>query len=169
MGNAIGSTGGGEYNALVGAGYEFHYGDLRFCPITSLQYTYVDFSGFTESGSIEPLSIESQSQDSLRTNLGLSVSYTWKAGKVQITPNVQTSWQHEYLYSALPIDAQFVSGAASIFTVHRPALDHDSALIDAGLNVQWTQAIGIYFGYNGQVGTSNYNSNAVICSVHLAF
>ena len=33
-------AGGGEYNALVGAGYEFHYGDLRFCPITSLQYTY---------------------------------------------------------------------------------------------------------------------------------
>ena len=37
--------------------------------------------------------------------------------------------------------------------MHGPALDHDSALIDAGLNVQWTQAIGIYFGYNGQVGT----------------
>jgi outer membrane autotransporter protein len=169
VGNATGNTNGGEFNAFVGTGYEFHYGALTFGPIGSLQYTYVGFSQFDENGSLAPLRIESQSQDSLRTNLGLSASYTWKAGKVQITPNVRASWQHEYLYSALPIDAQFASGAGSVFTVRGPALGHDSALIDAGLNVQWTPTIGTYFGYNGQVGRGNYDSNGVICSIHLSF
>jgi outer membrane autotransporter protein len=168
-GNAIGNTDGGDFNAFASGGYEFHCGGWTFGPIASLQYTYVDFSDFTESGSLAPLKIESKSQDSLRTNLGLSASYAWKTGSVLVTPNVRASWQHEYLYGALPIDAQFASGAGSVFTVHGPALGQDSAVIDAGLDVQWTPTIGTYFGYNGQVGRSNYDSHAVICSVHVAF
>ena len=88
---------------------------------------------------------------------------------ILVTPNLRASWQHEYLSSALPIDAQFASGAGSVFTVHGPALGRDNALIDAGINVQWTAALGTYFGYDGQVGRSNYDSHAVICSVHIAF
>jgi outer membrane autotransporter protein len=168
-GNAIGNTDGRDFNAFASGGYEFHCGGWTFGPIASLQYTYVDFSDFTESGSLAPLKIESKSQDSLRTNLGLSASYAWKTGSVLVTPNVRASWQHEYLYGALPIDAQFASGAGSVFTVHGPALGQDSAVIDAGLDVQWTPTIGTYFGYNGQVGRSNYDSHAVICSVHMAF
>ena len=168
-GGASGSTSGGEFDGYGGGGYEFHCGGFTFGPIASLEYTYVDFTGFNERGSLAPLRIESQSQDSLRTNVGLSASYTWKAGKVQLRPSLRASWQHEYFYSALPIDAQFASGAGSVFTVNGPAEGHDSALIDAGLDVQWTPMIGTYFGYNGQVGRSNYDSHAVICSVHVDF
>ncbi len=168
-GNASGSTNGGEFDGYAGLGYEFHCGGFTFGPIASLEYTYVDVSGYNESGSLAPLRIVSQSQDSLRTNVGLSGSYTWKAGKVQLRPSLRASWQHEYFYSALPIDAQFVSGAGSVFTVHGPAVGHDSALINAGVDVQWTPTIGTYFGYNGQVGRSNYDSHSLICSVHVDF
>jgi len=44
VGNATGNTDGGEFNALVSGGYEFHYGGLTFGPIASLQYTYVAVS-----------------------------------------------------------------------------------------------------------------------------
>jgi outer membrane autotransporter protein len=168
-GGASGSTSGGEFDGYTGGGYDFHWGGFTFGPIASLQYTYVEINGYNESGSVAPLRIVSQNQDSLRTNLGLSVSYTWKAGKVQLRPSLRASWQHEYFYSALPIDAQFASGAGTVFTVNGPAVGHDNAVIDAGLDVQWTPTIGTYFGYNGQVGRSNYDSHAVICSVHLAF
>jgi outer membrane autotransporter protein len=168
-GDAIGNTSGGEFDGYVGGGYEFHCGGLTFGPIASLQGTYVAVSGYNESGSLAPLRIVSQSQASLRTNLGLGASYTWKFGNVQLKPSLRASWQHEYLYSALPIDAQFASGAGSAFTVHGPAEGHDSALIDAGADVQWTPTIGTYFGYNGDVGRSHYESNSVICSVHLDF
>jgi autotransporter-associated beta strand protein/YVTN family beta-propeller protein len=168
-GIASGSTEGGEFNALLGAGYELRFGSLSFGPIASFQYAAVDFSSFNESGSLAPLRIDSNSEDSLRTNLGLSASYHWKFGHLQIIPNVRASWQHEFSYRALPIDAQFASGAGSIFTVHGPELGADSALIEAGLNVQWTPAIGTYFGYDGQLGRSNYDSHAVICSVYLDF
>jgi outer membrane autotransporter protein len=166
-GGASGSTSGGEFDGYAGGGYEFHCGGFNFGPIASLQYTYVDVSGYNETSSLAPLRIVSQNQDSLRTNVGLSASYTWKAGKVQLSPNLRASWQHEYFYSALPISAEFASGAGSVFTVYGPAEGHDSAVIDAGLDVQWTPTIGTYFGYNGQVGRSNYDSHAVICSVHI--
>jgi outer membrane autotransporter protein len=169
QGDANGNTNGGEFDGYAGGGYDFHCGGFTFGPIASLQYTYVSISGYNESGSLAPLRIVSQNQDSMRTSLGLSASYTWKAGKVQLRPILRASWQHEYLYSALPIEAQFASGAGSVFTVHGPAEGHDSALIDAGFDVQWTPAMGTYFGYNGSVGRDNYDSNSVICSVHVDF
>ena len=137
-GDAAGSTSGGEFDGYFGGGYEFRCGEFTFGPIASLQGTYVDVSGYNESGSLAPLRIVSQSQASLRTNVGLGASYTWKFGQVQLKPSLRASWQHEYLYGALPIDAQFASGAGDVFTVHGPAEGHDSALIDAGVNVQWT-------------------------------
>jgi hypothetical protein len=104
------------------------------------------------------------------------------------------------MYSALPIDAQFASGASSVLTVDGPALGHDSALIDVGLNVHadhrtyfttyarlkelgWCRyrpkslhpivhhnfVHDLFVGYKGQVGRGNYDSNGVICSVHLSF
>jgi uncharacterized protein with beta-barrel porin domain len=82
---------------------------------------------------------------------------------------VRATWQHEYAYSALPVDAQFASGAGGIFTVNGPAEGHDSALIEAGIDVQWAPTLGTYFGYIGNVGRSNYDSNSVVCSVHWDF
>jgi outer membrane autotransporter protein len=168
-GDATGNTNGGEFDTYAGGGYDFHYGGFTFGPIASLQYTYVDISGYSESGSLAPLRIVSKSQDSLRTNLGMSASYTWNVGKVQLTPSLRASWQHEFLYSALQVDAQFGSEAGSVFTVGGPAEGHDSAIVNAGLNLQWTPTIGVYLGYNGQVGRSNYDSHAGIFSVHMAF
>jgi outer membrane autotransporter protein len=168
-GTASGSTDGGEFDGYIGGGYEFHCGGFTFGPIASLQYTYVDISGNTESGSLAPLQINSKSTDSLHTNLGVSASYTAKIGKIEVTPSLRATWQHEYLYSALPITAQFASGAGNAFTVVGPAEGHDSALINAGINVQWTPRIGTYFGYNGQVGRSRYDSQGGVCSVHFDF
>jgi uncharacterized protein with beta-barrel porin domain len=53
--------------------------------------------------------------------------------------------------------------------VDGPAEGHNSVLIDAGIDLQWTPTIGTYFGYNGQVDRSNYASNSVICSVQVDF
>ena len=86
-----------------------------------------------------------------------------------MTPSIRASWQHEYLYSDLPITAQFDAGAASSFTVTGPSVGQDSAIVNAGINVQWTPTIGTYFGYNGQLGRSNYDSQGGTCNVHWDF
>jgi len=159
---------GGFYlNGYSGGGYDSY--DTRFGPLATLQYTYVNIRGNTESGSLAPLQINSKSADSLRTNLGATVLYSDKVGKAEVTPSLRVSWQHEYLYSALPVTAQFAGETGNAFTVVGPSEGHDNLLINAGVDVKWTPTIGTYFGYSGQVGRSRYDSHGGLCSVHFDF
>ena len=57
LGSANGNTDGGDFNVLVAAGYDWKKGGLSIGPTANFQYTYVGFSGFTESGSLAPLNI----------------------------------------------------------------------------------------------------------------
>jgi outer membrane autotransporter protein len=66
QGGASGSTNGGEFNGYAGGGYDFHCGGFTFGPTASLEYTYVEISGYNESGSLAPLRIVSQNQDTIR-------------------------------------------------------------------------------------------------------
>ena len=46
---------------------------------------------------------------------------------------------------------------------------HDSAVVSAGVSVQWTPAITTYVSYDGQLGRGNYDSNAVTGGVRISF
>ena len=53
------------------------------------------------------------------------------------------------------------SGAGGIFTVHGPSIGRDSALVDAGFSFLWNNRVSTYVFYDGNLGRSNYNNNAV--------
>ena len=69
QGHANGNRDGEEFTTFVSGGYDFHFGHLTIRPIASLQYTnvYVDFR---EKGSLAPLSMHSDSEESLRSDVG---------------------------------------------------------------------------------------------------
>ncbi len=162
QGFATGSTDGAEFNGFFGAGYDFHLSKhITLGPIASLQYTAVHLSGYQESGSLAPLDIQSDTQESLRSNLGLRLISFWRVGPLLVIPELRASWQHEFKYSALPITAQFASGADGVFTVHGPAIGHDSALIHSAVEVRWNDRWSSFVGYDGNVGRGGYDSNAV--------
>jgi outer membrane autotransporter protein len=46
---------------------------------------------------------------------------------------------------------------------------HDSAVVDAGVTVQWTPTLSTYINYDGQLGRGNYDSNAVTGGVRISF
>jgi outer membrane autotransporter protein len=169
LGSATGNSDGEEFSTFIGAGYDFHFGNFAVGPLASLQYTYVNINGFNEQGSLLPLQIHSDSQDSLRTDLGLRASYTWHIGSVLMIPSVTAAWEHEYKYSALPItvSAPLFGGATETF--FGPSEGHDSAIINAGVGVQWTPRLSTYVGYQGQLGRDRYDSNAVTGGVSFSF
>ena len=109
---------------------------------------------------VTDLCFPAQSQDSLGTNLGMKVSYPWKFGRVLVTPQGSASWQHEFAYSALPVEARFANGAGDLFTVWGPHIGRDSALVEAGLTVQWCPRVATYLNYDGKFNSS-YQSNTV--------
>jgi outer membrane autotransporter protein len=135
LGSATGNSDGAEFGTFISAGYDFHFGNLTIGPLAALQYTHVSLNGFIEQGSLVPLQIHSDSQDSLRTDLGLRASYSWQVGNVSLIPSVSAAWEHEYKYSGLPItvSAPVFGGVSETF--FGPSEGHDSAIINAGVGV----------------------------------
>ena len=169
QGNANGNSDGGEFSTFVSGGYDFRFGHLTIGPIASLQYTNVYLDSFSERGSLAPLSIHSDSEESLRSDVGFRASYQWRIGSVDVEPFLKATWEHEFKYSTLPITAGFadISGPSATFV--GPAEGHDSAVVDAGISVSWTPCISTYVSYNGLLGRDRYDSNGVSGGIRIRF
>ena len=168
-GTARGSENGGELNALIAAGYDWKSGALTVGPTASFQYTHVGIGGFTEHGSLAPLTYGSQRAESLRSAVGAKASYDWHVGSVVIKPEVRASWQHEYADSGFAFNARFAQRGGGTFTVDGPEKDRDSLLAGAGVAVLWNERTSTYVYYDGEFARSNYDSHNVSGGVRLSF
>src|SRR5262249_7778476 len=152
LGMANGSSGGDELSTYLASGYDFHVGHLRIGPLVALQYTVASLDGFTERGSVAPLKVSSDTQDSLVTDVGFRAPDNLPVGNVFLRPFVRVAWEHEYNYSSLPISASLTAIASAPAKVSGPSLGHDSAVINTGLTVQWSPHFSTYLSYDGQLG-----------------
>ena len=168
-GSPTGNTNGDEVSTFIGGGYDWHFGNFSIGPLAYFQYTDVHINGYNESGSDFPLQIHSDSEDSLRTDFGFRTSFAWPIGHIYVVPFLSCAWEHEFEYSALPITATLggVPGATGTFS--GPFEGHDSAVISAGVRVNWTPMISTYVSYDGQLGRPNYESNAVAGGISVSF
>jgi outer membrane autotransporter protein len=169
QGNADGNSDGAEFSTFVSGGYDFHFGRLTVGPIASLQYTNVYVDSFREKGSLAPLSIHSDSEESLRSDVGFRASYQWQAGSVQVEPFLKATWEHEFKYSMLPITAGFAGVSGPSATFLGPSEGHDSAVVDAGISVSWTKSVSTYVSYDGLLGRDRYDSNGVGGGIRISF
>jgi len=168
-GFANGSTDGYLFSTFVDTGYNFAFGNLSFGPVFAAQYTNVHIDGFTESASLLPLNIHEDSEESWKTDLGIQAYYTWHVGHISVIPSLWAAWEHEYKTSKLPVTFSSVNFPGTSATVFGPDLGHDSAIINAGVGVQWTPRISTYVGYRGELGRTNYESNAVTGTISFSF
>jgi outer membrane autotransporter protein len=169
LGDAQGDTNGRDFNGLVAAGYEWKSGGLTIGPTVSYQYTYVEFDGFTEHGSLLPLTFNDQNAESSRTALGAKISYDWHVGHILVRPEFRAAWQHEFDDTANSIVASFANGAGNSFTVDGPEIGRDSLLIGAGAAVIFNDRFSVYAYYDGELARSNYSSNNVSAGVRVSF
>ncbi len=167
-GKARGDTNGGEFDALLGTGYDFKCGGLTFGPIGSLQYTYIGLSSFTEHGSDAPLHFKRQHQDSLKSTLGIKASYDFNVCGVTITPEVRAQWLHEYLDSTPAVESSFASGVGS-FSVNGAKIGRDGLLLDAGVTAQFNPNLAVFAYYTGDLARSNYTANSVNGGFRISF
>src|SRR5438874_5074254 len=169
LGDAQGDTNVRDFNGLVAAGYEWKSGGLTIGPTVSYQYTYVEFDGFTEHGSLLPLTFNDQNAESSRTALGAKISYDWHVGHILVRPEFRAAWQHEFDDTANSIVASFANGAGNSFTVDGPEIGRDSLLIGAGAAVIFNDRVSVYAYYDGELARTNYSSNNVSAGVRVTF
>jgi outer membrane autotransporter protein len=166
-GFARGETDGMDFNGLLGTGYDYHIGGLTIGPVASLQYGTVGINGFSEHGALGALRIDSQSQDSLKSAVGLRAFYAKKLGRIVLTPEVGAQWQHEYLTDKSSIDAGFASGSS--FTVQGPRIGRDGILVDVGTSAQLTSDVALFGYYTSELGRENYSVQSVTGGVRVSF
>ncbi len=168
-GDAHGDTEGGEFSGMISAGYDVHAGKFSFGPLAEGEYTYVAYDGFREHGSAAPLEIQSNSSDSFRLRLGGRLATIWGSGPLKLRPEVQVAWQHEFLDTERPTDAQFASGAGNIFRVESPEVGRDSLVVTASLTLFAGDRWSTYLAYYGQLARQNYTSHTISGGVQMSF
>jgi outer membrane autotransporter protein len=170
-GFAKGTSDGTEYNALVALGYDWRFGCLNVGPTATFQYTDVQINQYSERGSLAPLTIEDQDEDSLRSTVGVRASYDWKVGSkgVILRPEVRAAWLHEYNDQAYPIRSHLASGAGDSFTVFGPEMGRDAAQIGAGVTVHYNPSWSMFLAYDGVLGRGNYDANGASGGVTFSF
>jgi uncharacterized protein with beta-barrel porin domain len=169
QGAANGSTNGGDLNGLVAGGYDWKKGNLTIEPTASFQYGYVALQGFTETGSLAPLTFPRQNTESERTAVGAKASYEWKIGNITAIPQFSAAWQHEFGDTAYAVVANLASGAGNSFTIHGPEIGRDSLLIGAGATVILNERVSAYLYYDGEFARTNYLANDVSGGVRISF
>ena len=169
QGTANGSTNGGDLNVLVATGYDWTKGNLTIGPTASFQYGYVALDGFTETGSLAPLTFPRQNTESERTAFGAKASYNWKIGNFTAIPQFSAAWQHEFGSTEYSVVAGLASGAGNNFTVFGPPIGRDSLLIGAGATVILNERVSTYLYYDGEFARTNYLSNNVSGGVRISF
>ncbi len=106
--------------------------------------------------------------DSLRSRLGGHVSYASSGCGLTFLPHLDASWQHEFMDQSRGISSQFNNGLGS-FNVETIDPSRDSALVDAGLDVQGNERITAFGDYVGQAGQNNYCGQSSEAGVKFGF
>ncbi len=186
------STDGGFGDGFLGAGYDFHCGQLVFGPTLSLEYAHATINSFSENAYNTPassgvanlagvnkraaeklvnpvLKVMPQDADSLKTSLGWGASLPLDLGSLRLTPHVNASWQHEYLDQQYAINAAFPFAPNAPFTVHGPEIGRDLLLLQAGATLRLGQRLSIYADYHGMLARQNYRAHAVEGGARISF
>jgi autotransporter-associated beta strand protein len=164
-----GDTDGSEFNGMISYGSDWTFGCFNIGTWSTIQYTRVNIDEFTEIGSLAPLEIQDQSEDSLRSTSGIRASYDIKAGRAIFRPEIRAAWQHEHGDRGYQVDSRLASGAGGIFRVHGPEVGRDAALVGAGFNMQWNNRVSTYVYYDGVLGRGNYDNNAISGGLRIGF
>ncbi|HRJ72164.1 MAG TPA: autotransporter domain-containing protein [Terrimicrobiaceae bacterium] len=162
---------GGQFSTYLDAGYDWKAGGFTFGPLVSAQYTYAGIAPFTEDGAGSlNLAVDQQNVNSLRTNIGGRIAYTWNVtDTVVIVPEVRMFWQHEFLNNPRNIGASLDGGSGAGFGYETSTPDRDSIFAGAGVSAQFGERWNGYVYYNADFGRQDYIGQMISTGLNWKF
>ncbi|MGL4318776.1 MAG: autotransporter domain-containing protein [Pseudomonas sp.] len=163
----------GDYDAdsqqaFAELGYQLADGRLLAEPFANLGYQRYSHESYDEQGGAAALHVEQQDQDNLSTTLGLRLAHLGNLDNgMSLTPRASLGWRHTYGDLQSSAQQAFLSGG-SAFSVEGSALDRNSLLLSAGvdLGISATQSLGL--GYSGELGDDTQN-HALVAQWQVTF
>ena len=159
----------GELNSMLATGYDVKKGNFTFGPVSSLQYTYFGLQPFTETGAQSlDLAVGNVNANSLIYTLGTHVFYTWQMSKdTLLIPQINLSWQHEFLQNPYAINATLPNGAN--FTYMTATAFRDSLYTGIGVTMEIAKKYDASFFYNAAAGNPSLMSQNIFVSLGMKF
>lgn len=157
----------GDYDAnsqqaFAELGYQVASGRLLAEPFAGIGYQRYSHESYDEKGGAAALHVDSQKQDNLSSTLGLRLAHLGTLDNgMSLTPRASLGWRHTYGNLDSSARQSFLSGG-SAFSVEGSALDRNSLLVEAGLDlgISPTQTLGV--GYSGEQGSKAQNHGLVL-------
>jgi len=134
-------------------------GSAALEPFGGLALVSIDTDSFKENGALAGLNSRGVDQDVGYSTLGLRAAATYAWNGASITPHVSVAWQHSF--DDITPDAALAFASTGIgFTVTGVPLAEDTALIEAGLDLNLSPTATIGASYSSQFG-DGVEDNAV--------
>lgn len=154
--------------AFAELGYNLGSGNFRAEPFANLGYQRYQRDSYTEKGGAAALQVHGQTQGNFSSTFGLHLAQlnTLDNG-MQLTPRFGAGWKHTYGDVDSRTHQRLVTGGRT-YTVKGAALDRDSLILDAGLDLAVSARHTLGVGYNGEAGNDG-RSHGVMGQWRMAF
>jgi subtilase-type serine protease len=152
----------GDYDAnsqqaFAELGYALGSGRLSAEPFANLGYQRYHRDSYTEKGGAASLQVDAQTQDNISSTFGLRMAHLNQLENgISLTPRASLGWRHVYGDVDSETRQAFVLGG-SAFSVEGTALDRDSLMVEAGLDIGLSARHTLSVGYNGELGSNSRN------------
>ncbi len=152
----------GDYDAnsqqaFAELGYALGNGRLSAEPFANLGYQRYQRDSYSEKGGAAALHVDGQTQDNFNSTFGLRLAHLNQLDNgISLTPRVSAGWKHTYGNVDSNTRQAFVAGGTA-FNVEGSALDRDSLLLEAGLDVGLSARHSLGLGYTGELGNNSHN------------
>lgn len=138
----------GTFQAFGEFGYRIETAAAVFQPYANLAYVHLDTGSFREQGGAAALRANSQSTQTTFSTLGLRASTNFAIGKVNTTARGMLGWRHAFGDITPQSTQAFAAGNA--YTVAGVPIAKDSAVLEAGLDLDLTPLTTLGVSYQGQ-------------------
>ncbi|QIH05258.1 MULTISPECIES: autotransporter outer membrane beta-barrel domain-containing protein [unclassified Pseudomonas] len=152
-----GSYDASSQQAFVELGYTLGSGRLNVEPFANLGYQRYHRDRYTEKGGPASLIVNEQNQDNFSSTFGVRLAHLQQLQNgISLTPRASLGWRHTYGELESDTSQSFVLGSDD-FKVEGSALDRDSLMVEAGLDIGLSARHTLSVGYNGEFGSNSRN------------
>ncbi len=154
--------------AFAELGYALGSGRLSAEPFANLGYQRYHRDSYREKGGDAALAVDADTQDNVTSTFGVRIAHLGQLDNgMSLTPRASLGWRHTYGNLDTRTRQAFLAGGDA-FSVQGSALDRDSLVVEAGLELGLSARQSVGLGYNGELG-SNARNHAVMGQWQLKF
>jgi outer membrane autotransporter protein len=149
--------GAGEAQVFGELGYGLTFGAIAAEPFAGLAWVHLDTASFTETGGVSALAGSGNRNDIGYSTLGMRVAtYYLLQNGMALIPRASVAWQHAF-GDVTPTAALSFQSTGSGFNILGVPIARDTALVEAGGDLQLTAQAKIGVSYAGQLANSAHD------------